>query len=103
MNMETTKSFYLNRSNGNKPATDNELIKFGLVSLAKLAFIDEDGDFSVITDKGAFKLIEFKMPEGRVESAKNHLEKHVEAIETKFSKSSDIVKAVVKTEFTILE
>ena len=101
--MTTEKTLLVNRSNGNKVATDNELMKFGLVCLARCAFLDEDGDFAVLAGGRAFKVREFNIPENRREAASEHLEKHVEAVETKWEKSSDIVCAVVKTSFEIVE
>lgn len=96
--MKNEKVIFVNRSNDNKEATTNEKMKFAIVMACRALFVsnDEQETKAKFADLGI-------IGEKEIAEALRHLEKHVEAIETKFSKSSDIVKAVVKTEFTIID
>jgi len=83
--MTQEKVIFVNRSNGNKAATINERVKFAVIQAVKN--IDLASVFS----------------ETEIEEAAHHYAKHCEAVETKFQKSSDIVRAVVKTSFEIVD
>ena len=83
--MNTEKAIFINRSNGNKAATINERVKFAVINAVKN--IDLESVFS----------------ETEIEEAAHHYAKHFEAVETKFQKSSDIVRAVVRTYFEVVE
>lgn len=96
--MKNEKVIFVNRSNDNKEATTNEKMKFAIVMACRALFVsnDEQETKDKFAELGIFG-------EKEISEALRHLEKHVEAIETKFAKSSDIVKAVVRTEFEILD
>ena len=81
------KVIFVNRSNENKEATTNEKVKFAIVKAVQGLDLENMGIFD----------------EKELEEALRHFAKHMDAVCTKFAKSSDIVKAVVRTEFTIVE
>jgi len=81
------KEMYLNQSNGNKEATTNEKAKFAIVQAVKNIDLASLGIFD----------------EKELEEATRHFAKQSEAVLTKFKKSSDIVKAIVKTTFEIVK
>ena len=81
------KVIFVNRSNGNKQATTNEKVKFAIVQAVKNLDLYAAGIFE----------------DAELEEAHRHFYKHLEAVASKFAKSSDIVKAVVRTEFEILD
>lgn len=85
--MNTQKVIFVNRSNGNKAATINERVKFAIVQAVKNLDLNSLGIFEP----------------GELEEASRHFAKHSDAVLTKFEKSADIVKAVVRTEFEILD
>ena len=80
------KVIYVNRSNGSKEATINERVKFALIQAV--------GEIDLMAIFGDGK---------ELEEAEHHFAKHLDAVSTKFAKSSDIVKAIVRTEYTIVE
>lgn len=81
------KVIFVNRSNENKEATTNEKVKFAIVKAVQSLDLENMGIFD----------------EKELEEALRHFAKHFDAVSTKFAKSSDIVKAIVRTEFTIVE
>lgn len=85
--MKNEKVIFVNRSNGNKAATINERVKFAIIQAVKNLDLESVGIFEP----------------SELEEAARHFAKHCEAVCTKFEKSADIVKAVVRTEFTIVE
>jgi hypothetical protein len=85
--MKNEKVIFVNRSNGNKQATTNEKVKFAIVQAVKNLDLESLGIFDAT----------------ELEEAARHFVKHSDAVCTKFEKSADIVKAVVKTEFTIID
>ena len=82
--MTQEKTIFVNRSNGNKAATINERVKFAVIQAVKNMDLREFSD-------------------DEMEEAVYHWAKHREAVETKFKKSSDIVRAVVRTSFEIVK
>ena len=83
--METQKVIYVNQSNGNKPATINERVKFLHLEASKN--VDLSAHFT----------------EAELKEATYYHDKKVEASKKLYKKSSDIVRAVVRTSFEIVK